>query len=72
MLVLSRKSGESLVVDDNIRVTILEICGDRVRVGIEAPREVPVHRHEVHRAMLERSVWRKKLAAKNSLTAKGF
>lgn len=66
MLVLSRKSGESLVVDDNIRVTILEIRGDRVSVGIDAPREVSVHRHEVHRAILKKTAWRQILTTKSS------
>lgn len=47
MLVLSRKPGESLVIGSNITVTILAATGDRVRIGIEAPKEVPVHRLEV-------------------------
>jgi carbon storage regulator len=48
MLVLSRKSGESIVVGGEITVTILEVRGDVVRVGIDAPRSVAVHRKEVH------------------------
>ena len=47
MLVLSRKPGESLVIGRNIIVTIIESRGDKVRLGIEAPREVTVHRAEV-------------------------
>lgn len=47
MLVLSRKRDESIVIGDNITVTIVDIRGDKVRLGIEAPTEVPVHRHEV-------------------------
>lgn len=47
MLVLSRRIGESVVVGDNIAITILEVRGDIVRVGIEAPREVKVHRAEL-------------------------
>ena len=47
MLVLSRRQGESIVIDGVIRVTIIEIRGGRARVGIEAPAHVPVHRHEV-------------------------
>ena len=51
MLVLSRKKNESIVVDDNIKVTVVEIRGDKVRLGIDAPREVPVHREEVYAAI---------------------
>ena len=51
MLVLSRQYAESIVIGDNITVTILGIHGDTVRLGIEAPREVPVHRQEVFAAI---------------------
>jgi carbon storage regulator len=47
MLVLSRKEGESIAIDDNITVSVLEIKGDRVRIGIDAPRAVPVFRQEI-------------------------
>lgn len=47
MLVLSRKQHEALVIDGDIRITVIEIKGDSVRLGIEAPKEVPVHRQEV-------------------------
>lgn len=47
MLVLSRKKGESIVINDSVTVTIVEIRGDKVRLGIEAPAEIPVHRREV-------------------------
>jgi carbon storage regulator len=47
MLVLGRKVGETLVIADNVRVTILGIEGDRVRVGIDAPRSIPVLRQEI-------------------------
>jgi carbon storage regulator len=47
MLVLGRKVGETLVIADDVRVTILSIDGDRVRVGIEAPRSIPVLRQEI-------------------------
>ena len=52
MLVLSRKKNESIVINDNIVVTIVEIRGDKVRLGIEAPRDIPVHRREVLDAIL--------------------
>jgi carbon storage regulator len=51
MLVLSRKKNESIVVDENIVITVVEIRGDKVRLGIVAPREVPIHRSEVHAAI---------------------
>lgn len=51
MLVLSRKKNESVVIDDRIVLTVVEIRGDKVRLGIEAPREVPVHRKEVFDAI---------------------
>ena len=51
MLVLSRRIGESVVVGTDVVVTILEVRGDIVRVGIEAPRDVPVHRKEVFEAI---------------------
>ena len=52
MLVLSRKKNESIVVDDAIVITVLEIRGDKVRLGIEAPKSVPIHRSEVYAAIL--------------------
>ena len=53
MLVLSRKKDESIVIRDDIVVTIVEIRGDKVRLGIDAPKEVPVHRREVYEAIKE-------------------
>ncbi len=48
MLALTRKKGESLVLNNDIEVTILEIRGDQVKLGIKAPRQVPVYRKEVY------------------------
>jgi len=48
MLVLSRKKDESIVICDDIVVTVIDVRDDKVRLGIEAPREVPVHRREVY------------------------
>jgi carbon storage regulator len=48
MLILSRKSGESIVIDGRIKVTIIRLEGETVKVGIEAPAQVPVHRQEVY------------------------
>lgn len=47
MLVLSRRKQESLVIGDNITITVLGIDGNQVRIGIDAPKDVPVHRTEV-------------------------
>lgn len=47
MLVLSRKKNEKIVIDENIVITIVEIRGDKVRLGIDAPRDVAIHRSEV-------------------------
>jgi len=51
MLVLSRQRDESIIIGDNIVITIVDIRGDKVRLGIEAPKEVPVHRQEVYDAI---------------------
>jgi carbon storage regulator len=51
MLVLSRKKNESIVINNNVTVTVVEIRGDKVRLGIVAPKEVPVHRQEVFDAI---------------------
>ena len=48
MLVLSRKPNEAIVINDTVRVTVLGVKGDRVRLGIEAPRDMAVDRGEVH------------------------
>lgn len=51
MLVLSRKKNETIVIRENIIVTVVDIRGDKVRLGIEAPRDIPVHRREVYEAI---------------------
>ena len=51
MLVLSRKKNESIVINNDITIVVVEIRGDKVRLGIEAPKEVPVHRREVYDAI---------------------
>lgn len=48
MLALSRKKNEALIINNNIEITILEVKGDQVKVGISAPREIPVYRKEVY------------------------
>ncbi len=51
MLVLSRKIEESIIIRDDIRITVIGIRGDKVRLGIDAPKYVPVHRKEVYDAI---------------------
>ncbi len=51
MLVLSRKKNESIIINNDITIVVVEIRGDKVRLGVEAPREVPVHRREVYEAI---------------------
>ena len=48
MLALTRKKGESLVINNNIEITVLEIRGDQIKIGISAPKEVPIYRKEVY------------------------
>ena len=63
MLVLSRKKNESIVINDDITIVVVEIRGDKVRLGVEAPKEVPVHRREVYDA-----IQRNEKAAGNNAT----
>jgi carbon storage regulator len=51
MLVLSRQRDESIIIGDNIVITIVDIRGDKVRLGINAPKDIPVHREEVYDAI---------------------
>ncbi len=48
MLVLSRRTNEQIVINDNITITIVDVRGDKVKLGIEAPKSIPVHRKEVY------------------------
>ena len=66
MLVLSRKKNESIVVDENIVITVVEIRGDKVRLGIQAPREISIHRSEVHDAIQAQEAARQSDAAAES------
>ena len=56
MLVLSRKKNESIVINNDITIVVVEIRGDKVRLGVEAPKEVPVHRREVYEAIRRNNV----------------
>ncbi|NLK21791.1 MAG: carbon storage regulator CsrA [Epulopiscium sp.] len=48
MLALTRKKGESIIIGDGIEITVLEVQGEQVRIGIEAPKYIPIHRKEVY------------------------
>lgn len=48
MLALTRKKGEALMVNNNVEITILEVRGDQVKIGISAPKDVPIYRKEVY------------------------
>jgi len=55
MLVLSRKAEESMYIGDDIKITVLDIRGGQVRIGITAPQEVKIHREEVYRAIQDQN-----------------
>ena len=63
MLVLSRKKNESIVINNDITIVVVEIRGDKVRLGVEAPKEVPVHRREVYEAIRRNDVSAKEKAS---------
>jgi carbon storage regulator len=55
MLVLTRKLGESIAIDDNIKIVVVQIKGKQVRLGIKAPRETKIHREEVYQAIQDQN-----------------
>ncbi len=63
MLVLTRKLGESIAIDDHIKIVIVQIKGKQVRLGIQAPKETKIHREEVYSAIQDQN----KEAAKTSV-----
>ena len=56
MLVLTRKLGECITIDDHIKIRVVQIKGKQVRLGIEAPRETKIHREEVYMAIKDQNV----------------
>jgi carbon storage regulator len=64
MLVLSRQKDESIMIGDDVEITIVDVRGDKVRLGIIAPREVPVHRREVYEAIQRENEEKKKQQGK--------
>lgn len=69
MLVLSRKKNESIVINDDITIVVVEIRGDKVRLGVEAPKEVPVHRREVFDAIRRSEALAEKKAQRDASAA---
>ena len=55
MLVLSRKPGERIVIGPNIELTVVDICGSKVRLAVDAPRDVFIHRQEIYRRIQDES-----------------
>ena len=51
MLVLSRQRDQSIIIGDNVVITVVDVRGDKVKLGIQAPKEIPVHRQEVYEAI---------------------
>ena len=72
MLALSRKKNESLIINNNVEITILEVKGDQVKIGIEAPREVPVYRKEVYLQIQEANAESADTAALEALKGLGL
>jgi len=64
MLVLGRKKGESIIIDDNIEITITAIEGETVKLGIEAPKQITIHRKEIYLEIQEEN----KQAASNTVS----
>lgn len=69
MLVLARKKGQSIIIGDNIEVSIIDIQGDQVRLGIDAPKNISIHRKEIFVEIQEEN---KKAANTNVEALKGF
>jgi carbon storage regulator len=56
MLVLTRKLGESIAIDDHIKIVVVQIKGKQVRLGIKAPKETKIHREEVYKAIQDQNI----------------
>ncbi|TWT88216.1 hypothetical protein Mal64_16950 [Pseudobythopirellula maris] len=71
MLVLSRQRDESIIIGDNVVVTIVDVRGDKVRLGIDAPVEIPVHRREVYEAIQRENQQASKIATDDARQVDG-
>lgn len=63
MLVLTRRKGEGIIIGDDIEIRVLNVSGDAVRIGIRAPVQVSVHRHEIYKAIQEENIAAARAAA---------
>lgn len=63
MLVLTRRKGQSIVLGDNIEISVVEVNGDAVRIGIKAPKEISVYRREIYDAICEENISAARAAA---------
>ena len=52
MLILTRKAGEAIIINSDVKVTVLSVEGNQIRLGIDAPKEIAVHREEIHKRIL--------------------
>ena len=69
MLILTRKSGESITIGDDVKITVIEVKGKQVRIGIDAPRNYIIHREDVYIRIQEEN---KRAAEKTQVSLKGF
>lgn len=68
MLALSRKINQSIILNDNIEVTILEIKGDQIKIGIDAPKTVPIYRKEIYTQIKDANTEAAKMATPDALS----
>ncbi|WP_058485990.1 carbon storage regulator CsrA [Defluviitalea phaphyphila] len=72
MLALSRKKGESIIIGDNIEITVLEVQGEQIKIGIEAPKNIPIYRKEIYLQIKEENKIATKTNKENIEKIKGF
>ncbi len=70
MLVLTRKLGESIAIDDHIKIVVVQIKGKQVRLGIKAPKETKIHREEVYKAIQDQNVEASKASPEDLINLK--